>query len=101
MEYTADAPDSHCIGLLYGTIIMGEPVEGVGVIERLVEREMPSVTYRAHCAPEGIEADFHLGLIASFPISKLDVIAGDDPDTHTHGVAVASLSELPVELHTD
>jgi len=65
-----------CIGAWWEDVTGGTPVSGPD--PRAVTRALPSVAYRARRAPEGVTGRYALGFFASFPASRLVVVAGGD-----------------------
>lgn len=79
-----------CIGAWWEDVIGGTAVPGLD--GRAVTRALPSVAYRARSAPEGVTPQHAPGIFASFPASRLAVVAGGDG----RGRVVARRASIPV-----
>lgn len=66
--------------------------------ERLVERLMPSFSYRAMRAPDEVVPRYQHGIFAQLPISRLVVVRDPEGATHEDAVEAASKAEMPVVL---
>ncbi len=71
-----DPGSDACIGAWWEDIEGGDAVPSSD--PRVVTRALPSVTYRARCRPDGVRPQYTPGFFASFPASRLVVVAGGD-----------------------
>lgn len=82
-----------CIGVWGEDVEEGEPVgDDEDASSRAVLRTLPSVTYHARCRPPDVVPAYTPAFFASFPASRLVVVAGGDDG----GRAAASHAHLPV-----
>jgi len=65
---------------------------------RGVTRTLPSFQYSGRQAPKGVIPTYAPGIFASFPLSRLVVIADPDGGTHEEALEHATLAGLPVDL---
>jgi len=65
-----------CIGAWWEDVTGGTAAPGPD--PRAVTRALPSLSYRARRAPEGVTPEHAPGFFASFPASRLAVVAGGD-----------------------
>ena len=86
----AHAPGTDgCAGVWWEDVEGGTPVGGDD--RRAVQRTLPSLTYTAWRRPEGTDPDYLPALFASFPASRLVVVAGGDG----RAAAVAARAGVP------
>jgi len=65
-----------CVGAWWEDVEGGVPLADAGA--RSVKRSLPSGTYQARCRPVGVSPQYAPGFFASFPASRLVVVAGGD-----------------------
>lgn len=87
------ADGSPCCGLWWEDVRDGEP-SGEG---REVIRKLPSAAYRALSTPDNVQPDYRPGFIASFPISRLVVVAGERTAEQLQKIQKAALPTAVVE----
>lgn len=89
-ESHADLGPDFCFGGCWEDLEQGTPVVP-GLLE--VRREMPSFEYFARLRPEGVVPEYSPAFFASFPCSRIAVVAGDQS---TERLARARKAQLPV-----
>lgn len=88
-----------CAGIWWEDVAGGEPpVQPDPEDRRGVRRRMPSFAYAARRAPAGVRPGYRPGIFASFPISRLVVIADPEGGAHEETLERARSARLPLEL---
>jgi hypothetical protein len=77
LDHAPTSPEKHCVSLWWDDVTDGVPVspgEDYALDPRMVERTMPSFSYRARRRPDGVSPSYCPAIFGSFPISRLVVI---------------------------
>lgn len=83
-----------CAAIWWQDVVGGRVLDPVA--PRIVHRTMPSFSYIAAAAPQGVQAHYLPAVFASFPVSRLVLV--DPKGEHGETQARAARSSLPVEV---
>ncbi len=93
-------PPTMCAQLWWQDVTGGEDVQSENA-KRQVKRTMPSFSYRAAKAPDGMQAEYDTAIFASFPLSRIVVIRdGYGSDQQAYDRA-SQVHDIPVEFENE
>ena len=78
--------------------VTGGEVQGFDDDPYLVKRTIGGTHYWAHRAPDGVTPEYEIGVFASFPLSRIEVVRDQSQGTHMEHADLAAQSGLPVDI---